>query len=660
MAFVKTFWDLKTNITYTTHTIGSFDNNTTTGGGDFEWIPNVNNSTIVDIAGMQIKPASSPTGYWKRVWNGPLNVGWFGCQNGTSTPYTFLQLGVSQSVLNTRYGSGFASVNDNYDTTAIRYAFSIMGSDGFTNSILFEPKIYHLTRACELPSGYITYSPTNIGTFVIDGNGCTIIKASVNQFDYFYRVPVDQTQAAIMVNYGFTIKNFNANGSGGVWQNSGYSFLYLGATTNSIIENINVQQFDMALRLEYCVNTIVQTINTSQITTYSLYAKSGGWAGAGLTNSNSNIAEISHVYVNDTLNQNAAIALIASDAGKISQTVIFGSGNPGYGIYIDSLTSTAVSTVRIQDTTLSAVTSSAGIYLKVNDLGRYIVDGIKNTVVQTVMGVEAYSGSPNVYMGNIGNWPVGSDMSNIGAADWEFDNVYFGPGIDSPADIVDPANNLWVTAGLPTIPSVTNIAYIPVGGQPQVSLQQVLDYNHDIVNDLIFMGTDAGLNNTGVNYVIGIGALATDTNSGTLVIGVGPAAARLNTGDEVVAIGVSAAESNTGDFVVGIGNSAAATNTGDYVTGIGEDAANANTGTFVVGIGWNAAKLNSTNYVLALGPAAGLSNALIVSTIISNQVLPTYANHAAALLVIVAPTATTGTYLYHNQATDSIGAVRIP
>jgi len=644
MAFVKTFWDLKTNITYTTHTIGSFDNNTTTGGGDFEWIPNVNNSTIVDIAGMQIKPASSPTGYWKRVWNGPLNVGWFGCQNGTSTPYTFLQLGVSQSVLNTRYGSGFASVNDNYDTTAIRYAFSIMGSDGYTNSILFEPKIYHLTRACELPLEYITYSPTNIGTFVIDGNGCTITKASVNQFDYFYRVPVDQTQAAIMVNYGFTIKNFNANGSGGVWQNSGYSFLYLGATTNSIIENINVQQFDIALRLEYCVNTIVQTINTSQITTYSLYAKSGGWAGAGLTNSNSNIAEISHVYVNDTLNQNAAIALIASDAGKISQTVIFGSGNPGYGIYIDSLTSTAVSTVRIQDTTLSAVSSSAGIYLKVNNLGRYIVDGIKNTVVQTVMGVEAYSGSPNVYMGNIGNWPVGSDMSNIGAADWEFDNVYFGPGIDSPADIVNPANNLWVTAGLPTIPSVTNIAYIPVGGQPQVSLQQVLDYNHDIVNDLLFMGTDAGLNNTGVNYVIGIGTQAAEINSGS----------------HVTALGYGAGINNAGNNVVGIGELAANLNAGDYVIALGYSAGSANAGDNVIGLGQNAANNNVVNNVLALGKDAGVLNALGVSTIISNQVLPTYANHAAALLVIVAPTATTGTYLYHNQATNSIGAVRIP
>lgn len=644
MAFVKSFWDLKTNTTYTTHTVASFDNNTTTGGGEFEWIPNVNNSTIVDIPGMQIKPASNPTGYWKRVWNGPLNVSWFGCQNGTSTPYTFLQLGVSQAVLNARYGAGFATVNDNYDTTAIRYAFTLMGKDGFSNGITFEPKIYHLTRACELPSGYTTYSPTTIGTFVIDGNGATIVKASVNQFDYFYRVPVDQTEAATMVNYGFTIKNFNANGSGGVWQNSGYSFLYLGATTNSIIENLNVQQFDMALRLEYCVNTIVRTVNTSQITTYSLYAKSGGWSGAGLNNSNSNIAEITHVYVNDTLNQNAAIALVASDAGKISQTVVFGSGSPGYGIYIDSLTSTAVSTVRIEDTTLSAATSNAGIFLKVNNLGRYIIDGIKNTVAQTVVGVEAYSGSPNVYVGNIGNWPASTELFNDGAATWEFDNVYFGAGINTPAQIVDPLNNLWVTTGGATIPLVSDVAAVPVGGQPQVSLQQVLDYNHDITNGLIFLGTDAGLNNTGANYVIGIGSLAADTNTGTQVSSMGLSAARLNTGDAIVAIGTSAAESNTGNDVVGLGEQACSSNTGNDVIAFGNDAANSNTG----------------NNVIALGEEAGQSNSISQSVIISNFCLPTYANYAAATAVITGPGATTGTYLYHDQATNSIGAVRIP
>jgi hypothetical protein len=645
MAFVKTFWDLKNNTTYTTHTVGSFDNNTTTGGGEFQWIPNVNNSTIVDIPGMQIKPASSPTGYWRRVWNGPINVSWFGCQNGTSAPYTFLQLGVSQAVLNARYGAGFATVNDNYDTTAIRYAFSLMGTNGFTNGVIFEPKIYHLTRGCELPSGYTTFTPTAIGTFVIDGNGATIVKASVNQFDYFYRVPVDQTEAATMVNYGFTIKNFNVNGSGGVWQNSGYSFLYLGATTNSIIENLNVQQFDMALRLEYCVNAIVRTVNTSQITTYSIYAKSGGWAGAGLNNSNSNIAEISHVYVNDTLNQNAAIALVASDAGKISQTVVFGSGSPGYGIYIDSLTSTAVTTVRIQDTTLSAATSNAGIFLKVNNLGRYIIDGIKNTVAQTVVGVEAYSGSPNVYVGNIGNWPAGTELLNDGAATWEFDNVYFGAGINTPAQIVDPLNNLWVTTGGATIPSVSDVAAVPVGGQPQVSLQQVLDYNHDVTNDLIFLGTQAGLNNTGITQVIGVGFQA----------------AVQNTGSGIVALGLGSAKQNTGNNVIGIGFDASNQNTGNSVIGIGDQACDNNTGTLVIGLGQNACVNNTGDNIVAIGNIAGAGNSLNNSTILSNTSLPSYANYAAAILVInVLNGATTGTYLYHDQATNSIGAVRIP
>ena len=221
---------------------------------------------------------------------------------------------------------------------------------------------------------------------------------------------------------------------------------------------------------------------------------------------------------------------------------------------------------------------------------------------------------------------------------------------------------MWVTAGLPlpTIPSVTNIAYIPVGGQPQVSLQQVLDYNHDIVNDLIFMGTDAGLNNTGSNYVVAIGSQAAELNSGSHVNAVGPGAAFNNSGDYVDALGELAAYLNSGDFVTALGYNAANSNSGDHVVGLGKDAAVGNSGDYVAALGDNAAVANSVNYVLALGPNAGTTNALTISTIISNQVLPTYANHAAALLVIVAPTATTGTYLYHNQATDSIGAVRIP
>jgi hypothetical protein len=676
MAFVKTFWDLKNNTTYSSHVVGSFDNNTTTGGGEFRWIPNVNNSTITDIAGMRIKPAGSTTGYWERVWNGPLNVSWFGCQNTTSTPYTFLQLGVSQSQLNARYGAGFASVNDNYDTTAIRYAFSIMGQNGYSNSLIFEPKVYHLTRTCELPVEFTTYLPTTIGTFIIDGNGATIVKTGTTQFDFFTRVPADQAEAATYINYGFTFKNFNASGSGGVWQNSGYSFLYLGATTNSIIENINVQQFDVGLRLEYCVNATIQTINTSQITSYSIYAKSGGWSGAGLTNSNSNIAEMTHVYINDSLSQNAGIALVGADAGKISQAVIYGSGTPDHGIYIDSLTASTMSTVRIQDVTLNAATAVAGIYLKVNTLGRYIVDGVKNTQVQTVVAGEAYSGSPSIYLGNIGNWPAGSQLSNIGACDWEFDNVYLGVGINTPADIVNPANNLWVTAGTPTIPSVSNVQYVPLGSVFIPTLQQVLDNNNDIASGLLFIGTDAGQGNTALVDVYALGTDAAKNNVSAQVIAIGNGAGENNagsdsvfmcinagqgnTGQSVYAIGQTSCQGNTGFRVVAIGTSSAESNTGDDVIGLGDQAGAFNTGDNVTALGNDAANSNTGNDVIALGEGAGQSNGINQSVIISNTCLPSYANYAAATAVITGPGATTGTYLYHDQATNSIGAVRIP
>jgi len=161
---------------------------------------------------------------------------------------------------------------------------------------------------------------------------------------------------------------------------------------------------------------------------------------------------------------------------------------------------------------------------------------------------------------------------------------------------------------------------------------------------LLFMGTDAGLNNTGFNDVIGIGSQAAEVNSGT----------------HVNAVGSGAAYNNSGNYVDALGELAANLNAGDYVIALGYSAGSANAGDNVIGLGQNAANNNVVNNVLALGKDAGVLNALGVSTIISNQVLPTYANHAAALLVIVAPTATTGTYLYHNQATDSIGAVRIP
>jgi hypothetical protein len=116
-----------------------------------------------------------------------------------------------------------------------------------------------------------------------------------------------------------------------------------------------------------------------------------------------------------------------------------------------------------------------------------------------------------------------------------------------------------------------------------------------------------------------------------------------NTGSDVVAIGQNAGEANIGDNVVTLGNFAGQSNDGSNVIGIGSQAARNNTG----------------NNVIALGNNAGISNPLAGMFIISNSSLPSYANWAAADAAISATGIAGNTYLFYNQATQSIGAVRL-
>jgi len=466
MAFYKNFWSLAASTTYETHTVGSFDENTTTGGGTFEWIPSVDNFTITNIPGIRIKPVSSGVGYWQRVCNGPIQVSWFGTQNTTTASLTFAEVGISQATLNSRYGPVFATITDNYDTTAIRYALSYMGSFGVQNSLVFDPKIYWLTRSCALPIRYTNNIPSARGLFIIDGAGATIRNATTSTFDFFSRVPSSQTLSTQQyINNGFTFKNFSADGSGGIFAGSGKSFLFLGATTGSIIQNINLQNFDIGLRLENCLNATISTISTNNIKTNSILLKNGSWTGASLLNACSHNSEISHVNVYDTIIQNAGISVLCSNNCYIKQCTIDGISTPSYGIYWDSLNSSAVQTVRIEDTNLITASSICGVYLKCSNFGRHIVDGLYANSVHTVIGVEAYSGNPDVYVANIANWPVGSlllDITTGTGNTWELFNTRFGAAFVDETAIVDPLNNLWDV--IPTnsiIPDITKVRYTP-------------------------------------------------------------------------------------------------------------------------------------------------------------------------------------------------------
>lgn len=457
MAFFNNFYDLAASTSYVTHTVGAFDANSTSGGGNFKWVSSVPNASITNIPGIRIKPTGSTVGYWERVWDGPVNVGWFGCQNTTSAASTFATLGISQTTLDTRYGVGFATTSDNYDTTAIRYALKMMETLGY-QGLIFEPKTYWLTRACDLPVN-IVGGKTGRGMFVIDGNGATIVKANTLQFNFFQRIPVQGTYAsindavaAIYIDNGFTFMNFNANGSGGVWQNSGYSFLHLAATYGSIVQNVFLTNFDTGIRMEFCMNATVTNIFVNNATSYSVWVRTGSWTGAALANASSNMVEISHVRVFDTNNQIAGVALVNSDTSVISQIVVEGiNGHPQYGILWDSLNSSVAPNGTIQHCHIECSCSKAAVYVKPRSGTKIYVSDIYIQYPQNIIGLEAAaypsSAYPVVVIDQIPYWPTGSKFLNIGSGNkWQMSEVLINAYLTTSTQIVTASSTSTISS----------------------------------------------------------------------------------------------------------------------------------------------------------------------------------------------------------------------
>lgn len=183
----------------------------------------------------------------------------------------------------------------------------------------------------------------------------------------------------------------------------------------------------------------------------------------------------------------------------------------------------------------------------------------------------------------------------------------------------------------------------------------------NIGGETIGIGVDSCKNNIS-NFVIGIGSQAAKQNVGTAVVAIGLLAAEANLGsDNIIGIGQNAARGNKGYEVIGIGQNATQEQIGNYVVGIGHNTSKLNEGNQVVGIGSYAAYENTAANVIALGFNAGYGNFLPNSFVISNSELPTYVDFTAASAAITTALggATGSTYLYHDQTTNSIGAVRL-
>lgn len=92
-----------------------------------------------------------------------------------------------------------------------------------------------------------------------------------------------------------------------------------------------------------------------------------------------------------------------------------------------------------------------------------------------------------------------------------------------------------------------------------LSLQNVLNTDHSLVDELNFQGTSAGVGNTGASNVNGFGNYAAASNSGSNINALGQDSARNNSGDHVNALGYQAGYNNTYSYVNLLGKGATAT-----------------------------------------------------------------------------------------------------
>lgn len=227
-----------------------------------------------------------------------------------------------------------------------------------------------------------------------------------------------------------------------------------------------------------------------------------------------------------------------------------------------------------------------------------------------------------------------------------------------------------------------------------ISIGNAANSGSTVGGNTIAVGTNAGLDNTALNSIF-IGNLSGSESGGTgnVMIGetagylidnnidysvyIGAAAGRSSTGvsDYTVSIGYFSGEGSVGANNVHIGRVSGVANNGSSNVFLGYNSGNANAGdnnvflglncgqnnvaNNTVALGLGAASGNTGNNCVILGSLAGGANTISGSTIISNNSLPTYVSHAAAVTAFSAGSSG-DTYLYYNSTNFAIEGVRIP
>lgn len=459
MASFNFFWDLKGTTAYTDHTVRQHDKNTpNSGGGSFKWVLQ-NNTSIQDIPGYRIKPTSTTTGYWLRETNGEaFNTDWAGNLN-TSGQLTLGGYGMTASELTARYGfinsvgtgSNVVTLNDTYDTAAIKVALNTMFL-GLFFSIAFKPSTYYVNSTCWLPrknTNNTFGSLSNVPIFGLYGNGCSILlhSTSSNTMTVFDRLITDQADAEEQVNSRFVIRDFTfQNGKLG-------RAIHLSATYGSVIDNIYINGYAYGIWIRFGLRNTMSNIETIQCDNVGVFIDTGavssataagpnypgGWPGADVSASNaqSNSAALHFFRAWSSGKSNLRHILINGCSGIVLNEIIM-EGNAvtadpaAYGIFFDNRSTGTIKDLTIRRLHLEVNQGGNGngrkqyqyaaIFLRGSNNTQVVIDGIYSQYDGVMVDCWNTSGFTNVIIKDICNITTASQFRYTSGANWLFEN----------------------------------------------------------------------------------------------------------------------------------------------------------------------------------------------------------------------------------------------
>lgn len=276
------------------------------------------------------------------------------------------------------------------DWIAHQEAMLAMEQNGFNGFTAPGGRGYCFNQTCLLPRDQTAVNFwTRSFIFKYNFNGSAFANRTGNNFVFFEKMPVDQSDAAsfrLVYKYFFDSAKFYGNDSA----NANDCFIRLGGTSSSQFRNLEGSEMGIFIDAQFCLQVAFENINVGSFGLYGVTNRNGTWPSASPNNSQCNNASFYNYHSYNGVGKTPIASLFCQGNRLISANKLQFEGENGsqhHFLYDWNGATTVKQAVRITDMDIEAAGASrAGIRIIGNDVN-FILDGFNNQVSSANMPV---------------------------------------------------------------------------------------------------------------------------------------------------------------------------------------------------------------------------------------------------------------------------------